>query len=188
MKLGTLEPEFVEFVPANLTEGKLYVSMLYATTVHLCASGCGNKVVLPLSPAEWQLYFDGESVSLTPSVGNWEFPCRSHYWIKANKIRWSSVWTDTQIAAGRRRDAEALDEYVARREAARKATDRRIQTVTPWRDRIRSMLRWVRTLRLLLVSDSCSSLPGGRTGSTCALPRGLGIGKSDLFAVTRNGQ
>ena len=74
MKLAAVEPEFVEFIPAGLTEGKLYVSMLYATTVHLCACGCGNKVVLPLSPAEWQLYFDGESVSLTPSVGNWEYP------------------------------------------------------------------------------------------------------------------
>jgi Family of unknown function (DUF6527) len=97
--------------------------MLYTTTVHLCACGCGNEIVLPLSPAEWQLYFDGESVSLTPSVGNWEYPYRSHYWIKANKIRWATPWTDAQVAAGRRRDAEAVDEYVARREAVRKAAE-----------------------------------------------------------------
>ena len=102
MKLAAVESEFVEFIPADLTQGKLYVSMLYATTVHLCACGCGNKVVLPLSPAEWQLYFDGESVSLAPSVGNWEYPCRSHYWIRANKIRWAAPWTNAQIAAGRR--------------------------------------------------------------------------------------
>jgi hypothetical protein len=123
MKLTAVEPEFVESIPADLTEGKLYVSMLYATTVHLCACGCGNRVALPLSPAEWQLHFDGESVSLTPSIGNWEYPCRSHYWIKANKIRWAAPWTDDQIAAGRRRDAEALNAYIADREAAREATE-----------------------------------------------------------------
>jgi Family of unknown function (DUF6527) len=145
MKLDAVEPEFVEYIPPDLTEGKLYISMLYATTVHLCACGCGNNVVLPLSPAEWQLYFDGESVSLTPSVGNWEYPCRSHYWIKANKIRWAPPWTDTQVAAGRRRDTEALDRYFARREATGKAADRPTQAATPWRDRIWSKLHgWLR--------------------------------------------
>ena len=141
MKLAAVELEFVEFIPADLAQGKLYVSMLYATIVHLCACGCGNKVVLPLSPAEWQLYFDGESVSLTPSVGNWEYPCRSHYWIRANKIRWASPWTNAQIAAGRRRDAEALDEYIARRDTAPKAAERSAQAATPWRDRLWSELR-----------------------------------------------
>jgi hypothetical protein len=146
MKLAAVEPEFVEFIPADLTQGKLYVSMLYATTVHLCACGCGNKVVLPLSPAEWQLYFDGESVSLTPSVGNWGYPCRSHYWIRANKIRWAAPWTNAQIAAGRRRDAEVLDEYIACRDAAHKAVERSAQAATPWHDQFWSKLRgwWLR--------------------------------------------
>ena len=111
MKLNAIEPEFVEFVPPELMEGKLYLSMEYATTVHLCACGCGNKVVLPLSPAEWQLLFDGESVSLTPSVGNWEFPCRSHYWIKRNKIKWAAPWSEKQIQAGRRRDLADLEAH-----------------------------------------------------------------------------
>jgi hypothetical protein len=141
MKLAAVEPEFVEFIPADLTEGKLYVSMLYATTVHLCACGCGNRVVLPLSPAEWQLHFDGESVSLTPSIGNWEYPCRSHYWIKANKIRWAAPWTDDQIAAGRRRDAEALNAYIADRETARKAAEEPARPAIPGRGRIWGRLR-----------------------------------------------
>jgi hypothetical protein len=113
MKLNAIEPEFVEFVPSELAEGKLYVSMVYATTVHLCACGCGNKVVLPLSPAEWQLLFDGETVSLTPSVGNWEFPCGSHYWIKHNEIKWAPPWSKKQIEAGRRRDLADLDTLFA---------------------------------------------------------------------------
>jgi hypothetical protein len=109
MRQTALEPEFVEFIPPALAEGKLYVSMTYATTVHLCACGCGNKVVLPLSPAEWQLLFDGESVSLNPSIGNWEFPCRSHSWIKRNEIKWAAAWSKKQIEAGRRRDLADLD-------------------------------------------------------------------------------
>lgn len=56
-----LVPEFVELMPTNTAEATLYVSMAYATTVHLCACGCGNKVVLPLGPAEWQmLSYEGE--------------------------------------------------------------------------------------------------------------------------------
>jgi len=34
-------------------------------------------VVTPLSPTGWSLIFDGETVSLYPSIGNWNFPCRS---------------------------------------------------------------------------------------------------------------
>lgn len=113
MKLETIEPAFVEYVPATLAEGVLYVSMTYKTTVHLCACGCGNKVVLPLSPAEWRLTYDGEVVSLRPSVGNWEFPCQSHYWIASNRIDWATAWSKKQIAAGRRRDVADLDSYLA---------------------------------------------------------------------------
>jgi hypothetical protein len=142
MRLTAIEPRFVEFIPAELEPGTLYVSMAYATTTHLCACGCGNKVVLPLSPAEWQLHFDGESASLTPSIGNWEFPCRSHYWIKANKIRWAARWTDDQVNAGRQHDAEALDAYLG--STSRTGAPRGDQPA-PLRDRIRRKIhRWLR--------------------------------------------
>jgi hypothetical protein len=39
----------------------------------------------PLSPTDWKLTFDGVSVSLHPSDGNWSFPCRSHYRIEYNR-------------------------------------------------------------------------------------------------------
>lgn len=116
MRRTALDPEFVEFIPAELDEGMLYVSMAYATTAHLCACGCGTKIVLPLSPAEWRMSFDGEAVSLLPSVGNWQLPCKSHYWIKGNKIRWAASWTKEEIAAGQRRDAADLEAYFASRQ------------------------------------------------------------------------
>ena len=110
-RLSHIEPEFVDLMPASLTVGKLYVSMRYATTQHLCACGCGKKVVLPLSPADWRLLYDGEAVSISPSVGNWEYTCRSHYWIKRNQVHWAKSWTPEQIESGRVRDIADLETY-----------------------------------------------------------------------------
>jgi hypothetical protein len=52
MKLLTVKPQFVEFIPDKLEDGILYVSMHYATAVHLCLCGCGKEVVEqpPLKP------------------------------------------------------------------------------------------------------------------------------------------
>ncbi len=110
-RIERLEPIFVEFIPRELVPGKLYVSMVYTTTAHLCASGCGSKVVLPISPAQWQLCFDGETVSLSPSVGNWDLPCQAHYWIRKNKIHWAPQWDKKRIHAGRRSDTRDLDNF-----------------------------------------------------------------------------
>ena len=74
-----LDTEFVMSIPDSLAERTLYVSMEYATVTHKCCCGCGLEVVTPLSPTDWKLTFDGVSVSLDPSIGNWSFPCRSHY-------------------------------------------------------------------------------------------------------------
>ncbi len=101
---GKLRPEFVEYVPDTLAEGVLYVSIPYATVVHLCCCGCGNEVVTPLSPTDWRLTFDGESISLFPSIGNWSFPCQSHYWIQGSHVRWAERWSSDRIAAGRAHD------------------------------------------------------------------------------------
>jgi hypothetical protein len=84
-----LQHRFVEFMPETLEEGVLYVSMEYCTAIHNCVCGCGNKVVTPISPTDWQLQFNGKSVSLKPSIGNWSFDCQSHYWITNNKVSWA---------------------------------------------------------------------------------------------------
>jgi len=111
MKQSEFQHVFVEKVPPNLEEGMLYISMRYRTASHLCACGCGNKVVTPIKPPKWHLYFDGSAVSLWPSIGRWQLPCQSHYWIEHGKVRWSKPWTPEQIEAGRIRDAEDLQRY-----------------------------------------------------------------------------
>ena len=78
--------QFVEYMPELINQGELYISMKYSVVIHLCACGCGEKVVTPLSPDDWQLKYDGETISLYPSIGNWDFQCQSHYWIRRNKI------------------------------------------------------------------------------------------------------
>lgn len=108
---GILTPVFVEFIPpeGELKAGILYISMTYSTTAHLCASGCGRKVVLPLSPTRWQMRFDGETVSLNPSIGNWDHDCKSHYWIRNNRIEWATKWDNKRIEAGRKNDQLDVD-------------------------------------------------------------------------------
>lgn len=100
-----LTHQFVEFIPERLQDGVLYVSVAYATAAHKCCCGCGHEVVTPLTPTDWKLIFDGETVSLDPSIGNWSFPCKSHYWIRCNNVQWAERWTREQIDAGRVRDA-----------------------------------------------------------------------------------
>lgn len=95
---------FVEHIPEHLEAGVLYVSIEFDTAVHTCACGCGNEVVTPLSPAEWSFTYDGRAVSLSPSIGNWGFPCRSHYWIRRGKIEWASRWSDEKIKLVREKD------------------------------------------------------------------------------------
>jgi Family of unknown function (DUF6527) len=103
--------EFVQFIPEELQEGTIYVSIRFATVAHLCACGCKTKVVTPLKPTDWKLTFDGKTVSLHPSVGNWAFPCRSHYWIRNNQVQWADDWSDARIEANREYDRQAKDRY-----------------------------------------------------------------------------
>jgi hypothetical protein len=100
-----LIPCLVTTIPASPEPGLLYVSVEYATTLHLCACGCGHEVVLGISPNDWNVLWDGETVTLDPSVGNWNFPCQSHYLVRLNRIVHAGQWSDEQIARGRARDA-----------------------------------------------------------------------------------
>ncbi|QSX74225.1 hypothetical protein HIV01_013610 [Lysobacter arenosi] len=102
--MSTIRPELVEFIPQSLATGVLYISERYRTASHLCACGCGEKVVTPLSPSNWRLVRQGDRVSLYPSIGNWNYACRSHYWIKNNKIVWSGQMAAARIAQVQERD------------------------------------------------------------------------------------
>ena len=154
---SSLAHEFVEYVPAELAEGVLYTSIPYRTAAHRCACGCGNKVVTPISPADWQLFYDGDTVSLTPSIGNWGFACHSHYWITDGEGRYSRAWTDDQVAAGRARDDRGRASYFAAR-AATVATD-----LPPQPDQADTPRRGLPHRLSSLVTTLLSRLMSGRT-------------------------
>src|ERR1700722_5808715 len=100
---------FVGDIPERLEHGRLYVSRRHALAIHLCCCGCRNEVVTPLSAAEWRLTLQSGRATLSPSIGNWGFPCRSHYWIRSSRIEWASPMSDRQIAEMRERDRTDLD-------------------------------------------------------------------------------
>lgn len=105
------ELRHVTQMPAVLEPGILYVAAEYGAAAHLCACGCGSKVRTPLGPAEWVLEETRNGPTLEPSIGNWQRPCRSHYWIVEGRVHWADSWTPEQVAAGRHREAERRTAY-----------------------------------------------------------------------------
>ena len=114
MRHQHLEHRFVRNVPRELEPGVLYISMDYATAVHACCCGCGERVVTPFTPTDWAMTFDGESVTLSPSVGNWNQDCRSHYVIKRGRVIECGSWTNAQVEAERRRDKRAKQSHYSK--------------------------------------------------------------------------
>lgn len=113
MKLTTVTPKFVEFIPDKLSDGVLYISERFCTASHKCCCGCGEEVVTPLTPADWSLRKDGDIVTLHPSIGNWSFPCRSHYWIRRNRVVWAGAISQRQVERVRARDRVDKEAYIA---------------------------------------------------------------------------
>lgn len=143
----TLTHEFVEYIPEKLAEGTVYVCVPFATVVHKCCCGCGSEVVTPLSPADWTLSFDGESISLNPSIGNWSYPCQSHYWIRNNKVTWARRWSRSEIEAGRALDQDARAALLSKDTVAGKAQDVSGSTVSEGPGAVRWI--WARIRRWL---------------------------------------
>jgi hypothetical protein len=104
-RIERLAPQFVDSIPRGLQPGILYVSKKYRTASHLCCCGCGNRVVTPLKPGGWRLTEERGTVSLDPSIGSWNLPCQSHYFIRRDRIVWAPQWSKEQIAAGREADS-----------------------------------------------------------------------------------
>jgi hypothetical protein len=114
--MKTLKHKFVESIPEELELGVLYVSIEYCTAIHKCVCGCDNEVVTPLSPTDWNFTFNGKTISLHPSIGNWNFDCQSHYWIENSKIIFARKWDKVEIEAGRKADEMLKKDYFKKKE------------------------------------------------------------------------
>ena len=80
--------QFVDKMPETLEDGVLYIAPHFECAVHKCMCGCGEKVCTPLNEGMWKWSYDGTNVSLNPSVGNFQQPCKSHYFLKNGVVQW----------------------------------------------------------------------------------------------------
>lgn len=121
--------QHVEFMPADLAEGVLYVSLPFATATHLCCCGCGLRVVTPLSPVDWVLREEQRGPTLVPSISNSDYPCRSHYWITRGEVEWSYQLSPRQVEMSREYTARARQTYAAATQGRRTPVQR---NALPW--------------------------------------------------------
>lgn len=112
MRRASITPAYVDTIPDRLEEGILYVCERYRTVAHKCCCGCGEEVITPLSPADWSVRKVGDAVSLTPSIGNWSFACKSHYWIRRNQVIWAGTLSQRQIDQVKARDKADKKAYI----------------------------------------------------------------------------
>lgn len=83
-------PELVEFIPekSDMKPNVIYISEQYKASCHLCLCGCGELIALNIDPVTgWIIttYGDPLKVTVSPSIGNYQLPCKSHYIITKNK-------------------------------------------------------------------------------------------------------
>lgn len=111
MKRAWFKHEMVASIPEILQANTLYITEEGDVAGHLCACGCGREVITPLSPTDWSIEVNRSGASLSPSIGNWAFPCRSHYFICDDIVVWARDMPDKAVAAGRERDQARKRRY-----------------------------------------------------------------------------
>lgn len=87
IKQVTIKPVFVDVIPDFYVQDEVYISMKYKVSKHLCLCGCGEMTIMPfdLIPNQWwTIVENGDLISFIGSVGNFRFPCKSHYIITNN--------------------------------------------------------------------------------------------------------
>lgn len=104
MRATRFKYELVDSIPERLQAGILYVAKDGDVAGHLCACGCMREVITPLSQTDWSLTVDRRGATLDPSIGNWAFPCRSHYLILEGEVVWAGDMSARAITHVRQRD------------------------------------------------------------------------------------
>lgn len=97
--------EHVDRLPAYLEEGIVYTSEEYEVAALKCACGCGHKVTLLLGDGHEVRDFGGRA-DIWPSIGVWDAPCRSHFFIKNGEVLWADRWSEEAIQRAMERQLE----------------------------------------------------------------------------------
>lgn len=98
--------EYVSQIPETLVDGIVYVSHEYEIAALKCACGCGHRVILLLG--------DGHSVTdthgyadVSPSIGVWDAPCRSHFFIRRGNVLWAESYSESAIQHAMKRQLKS---------------------------------------------------------------------------------
>ena len=85
IKRVKIKPIFVESIPEKIEENIFYIAEQYKAVIHKCLCGCGERISTPINKDGWTLIKKTEDkISLTPSIGNFYLPCKSHYIVSDN--------------------------------------------------------------------------------------------------------
>jgi hypothetical protein len=104
--------------PANLEPDAVYVNEDFELASLLCPCGCAHKITL-LYPDGHTVDNDGGYATVSPSIGVWDAPCRSHFYITRGHVDWCPSWSDERIqvsmAAQRQRHLDTSPPAIERR-------------------------------------------------------------------------
>ena len=117
----------VDRTPRDLESDAIYVNDEFELATLLCACGCGHKVTL-LVPDGHTVINDEGFATVRPSIGVWDAPCRSHYFVSRGVVEWCRSWTEEQI------------QNTMLRQRARHEADSAPPTVS-WRTKLRGFVR-----------------------------------------------
>lgn len=109
-----MKHKFVDFIPERLEDDTLYISIEYDIAKHKCPCGCGDEIVTTLAPSRWKMIYDGDTVSLYPSIGNWTHKCQSHYYITKDQVIWQGTFSEGMIGETLANDRADLSDDAAK--------------------------------------------------------------------------
>ena len=157
-RTSRLRPRFVELLPEfdKIREGEMWISMEHGTINLRCPCGCGSLTVLTLDPSRWQLYFDGEDVTIegNPTSSIWTAAeCGSHYFIREGKVEWA-----TPIQSFRRRryqESERARLVAAKRRGVGFASRFLVRTIYWWQRLDKVTMKWLCAVLIVAVLIIC---------------------------------
>lgn len=116
--------EKVERLPVALADSVVYVSEEFELAALKCACGCGHQVNLLLGDGH-KVKDVGGLADVWPSIGVWDAPCRSHFWIEKGRVLWADQWSDVEIHS-------AMEHQLSRHQKATKVSKRWYERFVDW--------------------------------------------------------
>lgn len=97
--------EEVERIPTDLEDGVVYLSEEYEIAALKCACGCGHTITLLVGDGHQVDNLDGVP-DISPSIGAWDAPCKSHFCVKKGEIVWAGTMSGEAIRVSMERQLE----------------------------------------------------------------------------------